>query len=132
MRQANTLLTIDERGSEIATTSAFHLSPVGRLMANKNPVYNYFLSTSFDSNDVFDCADPLWFRCTPNYLELLVLERKVYNKYSILFRKLAFAKPSCDYVLQPPTLRGLDCNTLSHLGLAKVNIRKITLGLGKH
>ena len=80
MRQSFTLLTIDERGSEIATTSFFdcHLLPVGRLMAIENTVSNYFLSTSIDSNDIFDCADPLWFHCMLNYLELLVLERKVH------------------------------------------------------
>ena len=37
MRQSKTLLTVDERGSEIATTSVFacHLSPVGRLKQSK-------------------------------------------------------------------------------------------------
>ena len=86
MRQSKTLLTIDERGSEIATTSVFDCqwSPVGRLMA---------------------------------------IEKSVSN-YNILFRILTFAKPSCDNVLQPSPLRGSGCNTLSHWGLANVNIRK--------
>ena len=46
-----------------------------------------------------------------------MLERKVYNNDT-------FAKPSCDNVLQPSPLRGSGCNTLSHSGLANVNIRK--------
>ena len=89
MPQSFTLLTIDERGSEIATTSVFdcHLLPVGRVMVTKNTASNYFLSMSIDSNDVFDCADALWFRCMLNYLKLLVLERKVhvYNNGDITF-----------------------------------------------
>ena len=51
-----------------------------------------------------------------------MLERKVYNNDDI--RILTFAKPSCDNVLQPSPLRGSDCNTLSHSGLANVNIWK--------
>ena len=56
-RQSKTLLPMDERGSEIATTSVFecHLSPVGRLMDIENFVSNFFLSTFVDSIDVFDC-----------------------------------------------------------------------------
>ena len=44
MRQSKTLLTIDERGSEIATASVFDCqwSPVGRLMAIEKSVSNYF------------------------------------------------------------------------------------------
>ena len=44
IRQSKTLLTIDERGSEIATTSVFdyQMSPVGRLKAIENSVSNYF------------------------------------------------------------------------------------------
>ena len=44
IRQSKILLTIDERGSEIATTSVFdcQLSPVGRLMAIESSVSNYF------------------------------------------------------------------------------------------
>ena len=49
MRQSKTLLTIDERGSEIATTSA------ERLMAIEKSVSNYFRSTFVDNIDVFDC-----------------------------------------------------------------------------
>ena len=57
MRQSKTLLTIDERGSEIATTSVFdcQLSPEGRLMAIENPISNYFWSTFVDNIEVFDC-----------------------------------------------------------------------------
>ena len=55
-----------------------------------------------------------------------MLERKVYNNDDITFflRILTFAKPECDNVLQPSPLRGSSCNTLSHSGLANVNIRK--------
>ena len=44
MWQSKILLTIDERGSEIATTSVFdcQLSPVGQPMAIGNSVSNYF------------------------------------------------------------------------------------------
>ena len=42
----------------------------------------------------------------------------------ILFRILTFAKPECDNVLQPEPRSGEGCNTLSHEGLANVNIRK--------
>ena len=56
MRQSKTLLTIDERGSKVATTSVFDCqwSPVGRLMAIENYVSNYFWSTFVDDIDVFD------------------------------------------------------------------------------
>ena len=49
--------TIDERGSDIATTSVFdcQLSPVGQLMAIKNSVFYYFWSLFVDNIDVFDC-----------------------------------------------------------------------------
>ena len=55
--QSKTLLTIHERASEIAKTSVFdcHLSPVGRLKAIENSVYNYFWSTFGDSSYVSDC-----------------------------------------------------------------------------
>ena len=43
----------------------------------------------------------VWFRCTLSYLELFVIERKIYNN---LFRILTFAKPSCDNLLQPSPL----------------------------
>ena len=53
-----------------------------------------------------------------------VLERKVYNNDDItFFSVLTFAKPECDNVLQPETLRGSGCNT-SHWGLTNVNTRK--------
>ena len=57
IRQSKTILTIEGRGSEIATTRVFdcQLSPVGRLKAIKNYVSNYFLSTFVDNIDVFDC-----------------------------------------------------------------------------
>ena len=58
MRQSKTLLTIDERGSGIATTSVFdcHWSPIGRLMAiEKSVSTDYFWSTFVDNIDVFDC-----------------------------------------------------------------------------
>ena len=53
MRQSKTLLTIDERGSNIARNSVFdcHLSPVERQMAIENSVSN-------DSVNVFDCRLP--------------------------------------------------------------------------
>ena len=44
--------------------------------------------------------------------------------YNILFRFLTFAKPECDNVLQPEPRSGEGCNTLLHVGLANVNIRK--------
>ena len=53
------LLTINERGSKIARNSVFdcYLSPVGRVMANKNSVSNYFPGSTFvDSIDVFNCG----------------------------------------------------------------------------
>ena len=43
---------------------------------------------------------------------------------NILFRILTFAKPECGNVLQPEPRSGEGCNTLSHEGLANVNIRK--------
>ena len=57
MRQSKTHLTINERGSEIATTSVFDCqwSPVGRLMAIEKSVSNYFWSMFVDNIDVFDC-----------------------------------------------------------------------------
>ena len=57
MRQSKTLLTVDERGSEIATTSVFDCqrSPVGRLMAIEKSVSDYFWSMFVDNIDVFDC-----------------------------------------------------------------------------
>ena len=53
-RQSKTLLTIDERGSNIARNGVFdcHLSPVWRQMAIKNSVSNGFLSTFVDSINV--------------------------------------------------------------------------------
>ena len=57
MRQSKTLFTVDECGSDIATTSVFdcQLSPVGRLMPIENSVSDYFWSTFVDNVDVFDC-----------------------------------------------------------------------------
>ena len=57
MRQSKALLTIDERGSEIAKTIVFdcQLSQVRRLMAIENSVSNYFGSTFVDNIEVFDC-----------------------------------------------------------------------------
>ena len=43
---------------------------------------------------------------------------------NIIFRVLTFAKPECDNVLQPEPRSGEGCNTLSHEGLANVDIRK--------
>ena len=56
-RHSKTLLTINEHGSEIATTSVFdcHLSPVGRVKAIKYSVLYYLWSTFADNIDVFDC-----------------------------------------------------------------------------
>ena len=55
-----------------------------------------------------------------------MLERKVYNNDDITFsfRILTFAKSSCDNVSQPEPRSGEGCYTLSHSGLANVNIRK--------
>ena len=57
MRQSKTLLTIDECGSEVATTSVYDCqwSPVGRLVAIERSVSNCFWSTFVDNIDVFDC-----------------------------------------------------------------------------
>ena len=57
MRQSKVLLTIDERGSEIAKISVFdcQLSLVRRLIAIENSVSNYFGSTFVDNIYVFDC-----------------------------------------------------------------------------
>ena len=100
MRQSKTLLTIDERGSEIATTSVFDCqwSPVGRLMAIEKSVSYYFWSTFVNNIDVFNChqsgVNSLYASlcygghfCIQlnDYLELLVLERKVYNNDDITF-----------------------------------------------
>ena len=51
------LLTIDERGSNITRNSVFdcHLSTVGRQMAIKHYVSNFFLFNSVDSIHVSDC-----------------------------------------------------------------------------
>ena len=54
-QQSKTLLTIYKCGSKIARNSVFdcHLSPVGRQMAIKISVSNYFWSTFVDSINVF-------------------------------------------------------------------------------
>ena len=96
MRQSKTLLTIDEHGSEIATTSVFDCqwSPVGRLMAIEKSVSNYFWSTFVHNIDVFDChqsgvnslnASLCYGGHFCIQLELLVIERKVYNNDDITF-----------------------------------------------
>ena len=84
-------------------------------------------------------AYPVWIRCTLhdvtvdisayNWIKLLrtadAWEEGILQwRYYIPFRILTFAKPSCDNVLQPSPLRGSGCNTLSHSGLANLNIRK--------
>ena len=46
------------------------------------------------------------------------------KRIKILFRILMFAKPECDNVLKPEPGSSEGCNTLSHEGLANVNIRK--------
>ena len=51
-----------------------------------------------------------------------MLEKKVIL-YNILFSIITFAKPSYDNKLQPLPLRDSGCNTLSHSGLAYVNLR---------
>ena len=65
-RQSKTLLPMDERGSEIATTSVFecHLSPVGRLMDIENFVSNLFYLRSSIVLTFSIAAYPAWFRCT--------------------------------------------------------------------
>ena len=40
------------------------------------------------------------------------------------FPYIKFAKPECDNVLQPEMRSGEGCNTLSHEGLANVNMPK--------
>ena len=62
-RQSKTLFTMDERGSEIATTSVFecHLSPVGRLMAIENFISNYFGLRSSIVLTFSIAAYPVWF-----------------------------------------------------------------------
>ena len=59
-RQSKTLLTIDERGSEIDRYSVYdcHLSPIGRQMAVENSVSNDFLSSFVARINVFDCRLP--------------------------------------------------------------------------
>ena len=59
MRQLKTLLTVDERGSEIATTTVFDCqwSMVASRSTNgnqKNSVSNYFWSTFVDNIDVLN------------------------------------------------------------------------------
>ena len=65
-RQKKRLFTMDERGSEIATTSVFdcHLSPVGRLIAIENSVSNYFGLRSSIVLTFLIAAYPVCFRCT--------------------------------------------------------------------
>ena len=64
-RQSKTPFTMDERGSEIATTSVFdcHLSPVGRLIAIKNSISNYFDLRSSIVLTFLIAAYPVWYRC---------------------------------------------------------------------
>ena len=58
-------------------------------------------------------------------IETLLLARKVNNNDDIIFFRVStFAKPSCNNVLQPSSLRGSGCNTLPHSGLANVETRK--------
>ena len=75
---------------------------------------------------------------TDNVKTVYPLQTKFAGGINILFRILTFAKPECDNVLQPEPRSGEGCNTLSHEGLANVNISSrfglqhiITLGLGK-
>ena len=72
-RQSKTLLTIDERGSNISRKSVIdcHLSPDRREMAIKNSVSNYFLSTFDDSINVSISAYPVWY--LSHMHEILVL-----------------------------------------------------------
>ena len=104
-------------------------------MAIEKSVSNYFWSTFVDYIDVFYCHQSgvnslyaSW--CYGGHfciqLNKIIWNRKVYNNDDItfFFRILTFAKPSFDNVLQPSPLRGSVCNTLSHSGLANVNIRK--------
>ena len=58
------------------------------------------------------------------YLSLGLLSTLINKRLNILFGILTFAKPECDTVLQPEPRSGEGCNTLSHKGLANVNIRK--------
>ena len=96
MRQSETLLTIDERGSEIATTSVFDCqwSPVERLMAIEKSASNYFWSTFVDNIDVFDChqsdvnslyASLCSVDISAYILNKIIWKRKVYNNDDITF-----------------------------------------------
>ena len=55
-RQSKPFLTVSERRSKIARNSVFdcHLSPVGRQMAIKNSVSNFFIYVRRSIN-VYDC-----------------------------------------------------------------------------
>ena len=70
-RQSKILLTIDERGSEIATNSVFdcNLSPVAMSpMANENSVSNYFCLFSMIILAFSIAAYPVSFRCMLHYV----------------------------------------------------------------
>ena len=77
-RQWKTLLTIDKRGSEIASTSVFdcHLLPVGWLMAIKNSVSYLFGLCSSIKLMFLIAAYPVWFRCM---LHDVMVEISAYN-----------------------------------------------------
>ena len=81
---------------------------------------NQSLATGFDPINTWQQRASLPFK--PG-----VVERKIHvynNDDKTFFSILTFAKPSCDNVLQPTLLRVSACNSLSHSGLATVNIRK--------
>ena len=93
---------------------------------NQNSVYNYIWSTFVDNIDVFDCclSGVVFVVCfmilrRTFYLELLLLERKVYNNEDITFLSVYYRLPSPHLIMC-----GSDCNTLSHKGLANVSTRK--------
>ena len=112
-RQSKTLLPMDERGSEIATTSVFecHLSPVGRLMDIENFVSNFFYLRSSIVLTFSIAAYPAWFRCTLHDVTVDISAHNwIKRQYNILFRI------SCCSPL-----------TASRFGLQHI----ITLGLGK-
>ena len=109
---------MDERGSEIATTSVFecHLSPVGRLMDIENFVFNFFYLRSSIVLTFSIAAYPAWFRVRFMTLRWTFLHTTELNDDITFFSVYPIAAPS--------PLRGSDCNTLSHSGLANFDIRK--------
>ena len=115
----NSWRTIDERGSEIATTSVFdcQLSPVGRLMAIENSVFSIFGLRSSIILTFSIAAYPLWIRCGIMMLRWIFF---AYNWIKLFGTACAWKEG----ILQWRYIRGSGWNTLSYSGLPNVNIRK--------